>query len=1642
MWLMEDGSPIKTTSQNLYILRCRRRSGNTDYLTMPPRLFLALCSLTFLSALTVDAVPVNDDHHNAIALGETTNFQTTGSLDGATLEAFESGDGGSAWWTWTPGATKTAHLLLDRSPGSVRLDVFRKSPGGSLLKIPYLVELPLGKHVGFQWAATEEETYYLSVRANADEIPIKLLGFLATPPANDLFESSEQINGWPTSFTGDLRHATRSESDSGTPAQASVWYSWTARANGLASLQCNVGSLTIGVYLSQGPSRTQVAASTDKVYWSAKAGTTYYFSVTGHARQFSMSLERLRLARNYEFAESEVLDSPLPLTVAGHHFGQTSPTDSVWYRWRAPESMWVTVDATSSPSPSLVEVLTGRNPASLATVVPLSNTSEEFFVTRGKFYYVTVQGQSDQGGFFELTLSPTPVAPNDDFEDRIVVNEFSAVWTGDLRFATAEEGEPPIRGETPARTLWWEYTPTEGGNMEFEWGRRGSSDLRVFTRLGAEEPTKLSDLSAFPRFTTPDIGRTSTFRVSPGITYYLQVDSATGSSFELEVRPPNYQPPPDPPEERPENRPPNDDFADRIALPSQSNFRVAMDMRNATKETEDWGFHPGAWWSWQPPHSGYYLFSTAQRGAGGSLAISTRMPPWREDNLRTPAWFYADQERTYNIHLSASSRDDSDPFDRSLAGFTVRAAPPLLNDSFTTPLVLDDSLTGHNIGATSEDTEGEHAGAEATHSVWYEWTAPRTRYYKVRTVGAAMRIGVYEGDQLGELTSLNSGTSSVGIDAIAGQRYRIALDQDAYEEFTLRVSSSLRPSNEPPPNDDFDHAAILTGTFASVSGTLRGSSLQDGEPKHSNYPNTGSVWWRWTPSQSGTFSIDTPGDSNILAVYEGESLETLQEIASGRDVHFLAESEVTYAIAVAFDSLDSFTLQIDQSVASPSNDHFASASLIYADQSVEGRFAGSSIESGEPTRCFNLYNRSLWYRWECPKTGPYRLTETGVGCMGVYTGNSLAELNLVARHSSKVRWRGEAGQIYYLAMSSLGTRDFEFLLEQLPRPFNDEFSDRLRLGSVSGVALPGNTTNATREPGERNHGGDSSPGGSLWWSWTSRTTGTVSIDLRHNQYTTPLAVYTGETLDSLSLVHEGFQRTQKFTAQAGQTYQIAIAAPSKTSVGPFHFTIHSSPPANDQFQNRTVLASELPITGSTHTFNASTELGEILSADNSVWWEWTAPRTEWVDFDTHSSDVPTSGRILTGTYLPFLDTVVTANGSFLAESGTTYYIALSGKDGRSSFTLSSSAPPASNDDFENALLLTGESVSPSYRSWGATTQPGEPEYLKHSLWWEWTAPRDGWVTGTPHLFIGDSLESLQAISPMNESVPAKYLVDEGQRYWIAVSSAGPLSSRFQLSMNPPGDLFAAPIDLFSGEFTITEGTIEGTTWEDREPHHNDQVPSLSMWFRWVAPYSGPFRFLIHSTLVSLEVYTGNDLASLTPVAKRFYETWQLREGVEYRIVINGRSTKHTSFRLYVEPLSGHYHEWSYGRVWRDDPDHFPDQDPDRDGRSNLMEMALCSNPLRADSEELSISSQVQEDGIVFSIIRPKHIDGLRYSFDVSSNLEDWVNSQTIPHETWTTPLNDSQERFSVKLPGFTPETDPKLFARLRVELSSLGEGDE
>jgi hypothetical protein len=141
----------------------------------------------------------------------------------------------------------------------------------------------------------------------------------------------------------------------------------------------------------------------------------------------------------------------------------------------------------------------------------------------------------------------------------------------------------------------------------------------------------------------------------------------------------------------------------------------------------------------------------------------------------------------------------------------------------------------------------------------------------------------------------------------------------------LMFSVSAGRGQTPPPNDNFTNRILVSGSSLTITGTLAGATIENGEP--TDGPTSGSVWWTWTAPVSGVVVIQMIRDysqansaNTSFAVFTGNDLNSLTYIDGnsfdapiGRYAAFTAAAGTAYQFRVAGGLAGSFSLKLTSS---------------------------------------------------------------------------------------------------------------------------------------------------------------------------------------------------------------------------------------------------------------------------------------------------------------------------------------------------------------------------------------------------------------------------------------------------------------------------------------------------------------------------------------------------------------------------------------------------------------------------------------------------------------------------------------------------------------------------------------------------------
>jgi PASTA domain len=253
------------------------------------------------------------------------------------------------------------------------------------------------------------------------------------------------------------------------------------------------------------------------------------------------------------------------------------------------------------------------------------------------------------------------------------------------------------------------------------------------------------------------------------------------------------------------------------------------------------------------------------------------------------------------------------------------------------------------------------------------------------------------------------------------------------------------------------------------------------------------------------------------------------------------------------------------------------------------------------------------------------------------------------------------------------------------------------------------------------------------------------------------------------------------------------------------------PPANDSFDAAVELSGRSDAASGTNK-DATKELGEPAHAGEtggaSVWFHWTAPAGGETVISTCGSDFDTLLAAYTGDAVNALTAVASNDDacafgseiSFTADEGETYRIAVDGDNavfGLLSLQLRLEPP---NDDFADAVVLSGDEGSVEGTNDGASFEASEPGDVSNSVWYRWTAPSTGPATfmtcgegfySAVAVYTGSALASLTYVTSSGDGCQdiglAAFEATAGTTYSVAVGGCCTAAGDFTLTWNrnPP-----------------------------------------------------------------------------------------------------------------------------------------------------------------------------------------------------------------------------------------------------------------
>ena len=411
---------------------------------------------------------LNSPHNDDLGAAQPLDPDSYGARDhlfGATKqvnEADHAGDTGghSVWFNWTSGAAGPAKFSTC-STGTGFDTLLAIYQGGAFPLTPVASNdddlkcaNPGASTVTFNAAA--HATYRVAVDAYHSMTPEQIAGgfFLGIPPDNDQLADAAPITG--SLYSGSWSYMATKEAGepahAGQPGGASVWWAWTATANGPTTFDTcsqypDTADTLLAVYTGSSYPLTPVASNDDTarcglgksslVTFDAVAGTTYKIAVDDKSGHGDYLFINAAVPDNDFFAHPDTLTGSGSLE-AGLDMASAEPgepqhagspaMDSRWWTYTAPADGTVRLDTcatTKYVADTTLAVYTGDAVGALTPIASSDDvagcglfndgSSVEFAATAGTTYRIALDLKDGYGGPVTLTYSgpgaPLPPPP-------------------------------------------------------------------------------------------------------------------------------------------------------------------------------------------------------------------------------------------------------------------------------------------------------------------------------------------------------------------------------------------------------------------------------------------------------------------------------------------------------------------------------------------------------------------------------------------------------------------------------------------------------------------------------------------------------------------------------------------------------------------------------------------------------------------------------------------------------------------------------------------------------------------------------------------------------------------------------------------------------------------------------------------------------------------------------------------------------------------------------------------------------------------------------------------------------------------------------------------------------------------------------
>lgn len=438
-------------------------------------------------------------------------------------------------------------------------------------------------------------------------------------------------------------------------------------------------------------------------------------------------------------------------------------------------------------------------------------------------------------------------------------------------------------------------------------------------------------------------------------------------------------------------------------------------------------------------------------------------------------------------------------------------------------------------------------------------------------------------------------------------------------------------------NDTCDGASPVFDAIPAATGNnMMADSIS--ELQNSCSVSNGDVWYLYTPSFSGTATVDTFGSAQPDTSLSAYEFCGGPEIACNDDAGSLL-SEISFPVTAGMDypiriasvgPTGGFVLNISNTPG-PDNDACLSAAVILDGvPAAEGDNAGASPnDEAEVTCAFAGDSADVWFAYTASCGGTAIVDTAGslqddtlisifTDCGGA--GDEIACNDDAIGAQAEVLFPTTAGETYYIRLASVGAPgDYDLNVQCIQAPVNDACAQAVLI-SEGTPAIEGDNTAAGIDLIESDCVASDHD---VWFVYDPSCSGVATIDTVGSGQTDPvLSVFDACGGNEIVCNDDfgGLEAQASFDVVAGTSYWVRLASIGQP--GDFDINVScSGTPGNDLCENATVVMNGQPAfegDNAAATVNVGVD-GGCQASDSDVWFSYTATCTGILTVDSFGS---------------------------------------------------------------------------------------------------------------------------------------------------------------------------------------------------------------------------------------------------------------------------------------------------------------------------------------------------------------------------------------------------------------------------------------